>query len=288
MNFFINYIFIPFSRIFSKLGRRSQFMVAQVLGAIWFDILRVRRQMVINHLTIAFPDWPISKKISVGRQSVQHLCMSFLEYMVIYNYKPEQLKDYFEILNSDKINEQLKKGKGAMLMTLHLGAIDFAMLGFAGLGYKLNATSKDIKNKAADDFLQGVRAKYGVTSLRDRRNPFIIFKALKNNEVIIFVMDQFMGHPHGIPVEFFGKRAWTAAGLAAFSIKTQQPVIPVYNFRRDDGKVVINALDPIELEVGDDREQNIKVMTQKYNDTLEKIIRLHPEQWLWLHRRWKE
>jgi KDO2-lipid IV(A) lauroyltransferase len=288
MKFFIHYIFLPLSFIFYKLSRRAQFFCAQVLGCIWFDVLRVRRKMVLNHLSIAFPEWSLEKKISVGRQSVQHLCLSFLEFMVIYNYKPEQHTDYFEIQNISPITEQLKKGKGAMLMTLHMGTMDFAMLGFAGLGYKLNATSKDIKNKAVDDFLQNVRAKYGVKSLKDRRNPFVIFRALKDNEVIVFVMDQYMGRPHGIPVEFFGKKAWTAAGLAAFSLKTGQPVIPGYNFRREDGKVVINTLDPIELEVGDDREQNIKVMTQKYNDALEKIIRMHPEQWLWLHRRWKD
>lgn len=288
MKFFLNFIFIPVSGVFSKLPRRAQFFCAQVMGCLWFDVLRVRRKVVLSNLSIAFPEWPLKKKISVGRKSVQHLCFSFLEYMVIYNYKPEQYNDFFVVQNLDRIDNQLKKGKGVLLATLHMGAIDLALLGFAGKGYKLNATSKDIKNKATDDFLQNLRVKFGIKSLKDRRNPFVIFRALKDNEAVIFVLDQFMGRPHGIPVKFFGQTAWTAAGLAAFSMKTQQPVIPIYNFRRDDGKVVINTLEPIELEVAEDREQNIRIMTQKYNDALEKIVRMHPEQWLWLHRRWKE
>lgn len=287
MKLFISLILIPASSIFVNLSRRAQFFCAQILGCIWFDVIRLRRKVAIDNLTVAFPDWPMSKKVSVARKSVQHLCLSFFEYMIIYKYKPEYLNQYFDIHNKKKIDDQLAKGKGALLMTLHMGAIDFALLGFSGFGYKVNATLKKIQNEPIDKFVNELRAKHGIKFIADRRNPFDIFRALKNNETVMFVMDQYMGAPHGIPVKFFGKTAWTAAGLSAFSMKTQMPVIPVYNFRREDGKIEINALDPIELEVIEDREQNIKVMTQKYNDALEKIVRLHPEQWLWIHKRWK-
>ncbi|MES2768705.1 MAG: lysophospholipid acyltransferase family protein [Bdellovibrionota bacterium] len=288
MKYFINFILIPLSGVFSGLSKRSQFFCAQILGIIWFDVIRLRRKLVIQNISVAFPDWAMEKKISVGRQSVQHLCLSFFEYMIIYNYKPEMHSKYFDIHNEHIIRNQLQKGKGALLMTLHMGAIDFALVGFTGFGYKVNATLKRIKDVHIDKFVNDLRDKNGIKFIADRKNPFDIFRALKNNEAVVFVMDQHMGRPHGIQVDFFGKKAWTAAGLAAFAMKTQMPVIPLYNFRRDDGKIAIDVLDPIELEVNVDREQNIKVMTQKYNDALEKIIRLHPEQWLWVHRRWKD
>ncbi len=288
MKYFINFILIPLSGVFAGLSKRSQFFCAQILGIIWFDIIRLRRKLVIQNISVAFPDWSMEKKISVGRQSVQHLCLSFFEYMIIYNYTPEMHSKYFDIHNEHIIRNQLQKGKGVLLMTLHMGAIDFALVGFTGFGYKVSATLKRIKDVHIDKFVNDLRDKNGIKFIADRKNPFDIFRALKNNEAVVFVMDQHMGRPHGIQVEFFGKKAWTAAGLAAFAMKTQMPVIPLYNFRRDDGKIAIDVLDPIELEVNPDREQNIKVMTQKYNDALEKIIRLHPEQWLWVHRRWKD
>lgn len=293
MKFFINFILIPFSRVFAGLPYKVQFGFAKALGFVWFDVIRLRRKLVIQNLTQSFPDWPIEKKISVGRQSVQHLCMSFFEYMIIYNYDKSMHSKYFELHNAEAINAQFEKGKGALLMTLHMGAIDFALVGFTGFGYKVNATLKRIKDVHIDKFVNDMRDKNGIKFIADRRNPFEIFRALKNNEALIFVMDQHMGRPHGIQVDFFGKKAWTAAGLAAFAMKTQMPVIPLYNFRRDDGKIVMDTLEPIELKLnglalGEDREQNIRVMTQKYNDAIEKIIRLHPEQWLWVHRRWKD
>ena len=288
MKFFINFILIPMSGIFANLPRKVQFFFAQILGIIWFDVIRLRRKLVIENIGIAFPDWPMKKKISIGRQSVQHLCFSFFEYLIIYNYDSKDHSKFFEIKNRHRVDNQLKGGKGALLMTLHLGAIDFALVGFSGFGYKISATLKRIKNESIDKFVNDMRNKQGIKFIADRKNPFDIFRALKNNETVMFVMDQHMGRPHGIETQFFGKKAWTAAGLAAFAMKTEHAVIPVYNFRRADGKIEIDSLDPIELEVGQDREQTIKIMTQKYNDALEKIIRLHPEQWLWVHRRWKD
>jgi KDO2-lipid IV(A) lauroyltransferase len=288
MKFFINFILIPLSKIFAGLPYKVQFMFAKALGFVWFDVIRLRRKLVIQNLTQSFPDWSMQKKISTGRQSVQHLCMSFFEYMIIYNYDKSMHSKYFELHNAEAINEQFRKGKGALLMTLHMGAIDFALVGFTGFGYKVNATLKRIKDVHIDKFVNDMRDKNGIKFIADRKNPFEIFRALKNNEALIFVMDQHMGRPHGIQVDFFGKKAWTAAGLAAFAIKTKMPVIPLYNFRRDDGKIVMDTLEPIELALTEDREQNIKCITQKYNDAIEKIIRLHPEQWLWVHRRWKD
>lgn len=288
MKYFIKFFLIPSSKAFASLPHKTQFLFAKILGVFWFDVIRLRRKLVIQNLTQAFPDWSEAKKISVGRQSVQHLCMSFFEYLIIYNYDSKDHSKFFAIHNRHIIDEQLKKGKGALLMTLHMGAIDFALVGFSGFGYKVSATLKRIKDIHIDKFVNDMRDKNGIKFIADRKNPFDIFRALKNNECVVFVMDQHMGRPHGIQVDFFGKKAWTAAGLSAFAMKTQMPVIPLYNFRRDDGSIAIDTLDPIGLALGGDREQNIKDMTQKYNDAIEKIIRLHPEQWLWVHRRWKD
>jgi Kdo2-lipid IVA lauroyltransferase/acyltransferase len=287
MSFLIKAIFTPLSWFYSNLPRGVQILCADILGVIWFDVFRIRRKVILENLTLAFPDWEKKKKVSVGRKSVQSLCLAFCEYLILIQFEENQLQDYFEIENKNRIDEQLQSGKGALLMSLHLGTIDLALAAVNYFGYKVNATQKKIKTECIEQFIGQLRSKHGIKSIADRRNPFDIFRALKNNEALFFVMDQFMGRPHGIPVKFFGHTAWTAAGLAAFALKTKMAVIPIYNFRRDDGKIVIKTLEPIELEVQEDREQTISVMTQKYNDALEKIVRMYPEQWLWMHRRWK-
>jgi KDO2-lipid IV(A) lauroyltransferase len=289
MKLLIKLIMVPMGFVFTALPRKLQICAANAMGIFWFDILRLRRDVVLSNLKLAFPEWSEKKRIQVGRKSIQNLCLSFFEYFIIVRFKPEWRDKYFEI-EKDKfapVDQEIQKGHGVFLLSLHLGAIDFALAGYQKFGYNITCTFRRIKNKAFDDFVTGLRQKEGIKTLEDRRNPFDIFRALKNNDCVLFIMDQYMGKPHGINARFFGHPAGTAAGLAAFALKTGQPVYPAYNYRRN-GKIVLTAGRPILIDLEGDREQNILKATQKFNDSLEEIIRKHPEQWLWVHKRWKE
>ena len=105
-----------------------------------------------------------------------------------------------------------------------------------------------------------------------------------------FVLDQHMGRPFGVQTQFFGRPAGTAYGLALFQMKTERPVIPVYNYLSNDGKIHIVAEAPFEYrpELADkEREQTLVELTQSYTDKIEEIVRRYPDQWMWIHRRWK-
>ncbi len=283
---FIKIILTPICFIFSILPRWSQEACANFLGIIWFDVIRLRRRVVLENLDLAFPHWEKEKKIQIGRKSIQNLCLSFLEYLLVFRFRPEWKDRFFKIQGFEGVDKELQKGHGVLMVSLHLGAIDFAMLGYLSFGYKMAITSKRINNKIFDELLMEKRKKEGITVIEDRRNPFAIFRALKDNKCLVFIIDQFMGIPYGIPVKFFGQTAWTAAGPAAFSLKTNLVVYPVYNYRKN-GQIILQAEEPIPVEIVGDHEQNIKHMTQKYNDRLEEIIRKYPEQWMWVHKRWK-
>ena len=119
------------------------------------------------------------------------------------------------------------------------------------------------------------------------RTPFEVLKAIGKNECVIFVLDQFMGKPYGIENTFFGRKTGTAYGLALFAIKTGSPVLPLYTYRDEKLRTHMVFLEEIPLEKIEDRDLQIKVMTQKYTDKIEEIVRQKPGQWMWVHRRWK-
>jgi len=106
--------------------------------------------------------------------------------------------------------------------------------------------------------------------------------------VVIFVLDQFMGPPIGVKTLFFGKETGTAMGLTVMAKRTGAPVIPVYCHERADGKQVVSCESEIEFEEKGEKSETLTYMTQKYTDKLESIIKLYPEQWMWVHRRWKK
>ena len=121
-------------------------------------------------------------------------------------------------------------------------------------------------------------------------NAFEIFKALKKNSMVAFVVDQFMGKPFGIATQFFGKRTGSAYGLALFAQKTKSPIVPVYTYEGSDKKmhVVFEPVIDINPFIVEDKTQSLQNITQHFCDKVEEIIRRHPEQWMWVHRRWKD
>jgi hypothetical protein len=115
-----------------------------------------------------------------------------------------------------------------------------------------------------------------------------IFESLGRQRFVVFVLDQFMGPPIGLPVTFFGREAGTAAGLALITEKSKNSLFTAYSYRGRNGKIQVH-IEKLEESVvrSETREERLYEKTQWYNDTIEKQVRQFPEQWLWLHKRWK-
>ena len=152
----------------------------------------------------------------------------------------------------------------------------------------MNLITKRIKNEVINNFWFGARRFHGTRLIEDRRSTFDILKALKRNESVIFVLDQFMGPPLGVPVHFFGRKTGAAMGLALLVEKTRVPVIPCYSYVNEKGKIVDVFEPEIPFQDFGSREETIEKMTQIYTDKIEEIVRQYPEQWMWVHKRWKE
>ncbi|HHS7963046.1 TPA: lysophospholipid acyltransferase family protein [Legionella pneumophila] len=131
--------------------------------------------------------------------------------------------------------------------------------------------------------------RYGLTITSSISAPKKINQALRNKELVLFTLDQHakLENKSGIAVEFFGLHAGTYRSLAFFAHKHQTPVVPVSGYRLHNGKHVIKFHPEIEWEFHVDKEQAIYRNTLRYNQMLEKLILEYPEQWWWVHRRWK-
>jgi Kdo2-lipid IVA lauroyltransferase/acyltransferase len=138
-----------------------------------------------------------------------------------------------------------------------------------------------------DDIWFSVRGRFGTQFIAPRNSSYEILKALKSKGCVIFVLDQFMGPPLGVKTEFLGRETGTAMGLALFAHKTGAPVVPCYTRRKADGRYVVCFEPEVPFEDFDDKNKNVQYMTQKYTDRIEAIVRKYPEQWMWIHRRWK-
>lgn len=257
-----------------------------LIGILWFDILRIRRKLVLQNLNLVFPQMSVAEKIKIGRKSLRTMGRSFMDYFSVPFIHEKNYNDYFISEGEEHLIAALSKNKGVLLTSLHLGSYDFAACSLACKYKPFYIISKHFKIELLNKLWFGLRESKGIEFIGERRSSFDILKALKKNGIVCFIIDQFMGPPIGVKTTFFDKETGSPMGLAVFSMKTGSPVIPVYTYKKHNKNVIVFCPE-ILFEEQEDKDKSVQHMTQVYNHWLEEVILKHPEQWLWVHNRWK-
>ena len=270
------------------LPRFVRELIAYGIGLLWFDVLRIRRKVAIENVGIAFPEKSLAERTRIARSSLVHMGRTIVEFSHFPWFTEKDLDRYFVIENMEIMHEALKQKKGAIMLTLHGGNGDYATMALSRSGLKLHLISKIFKAEWLNDLWFGMRRKHGTSFIAPEKSSFDILRALKKNEIVIFVLDQFMGPPVGVRTKFFGKETGTAAGCALMAGRTGAPVVFADTYRRGDGKTGIVFQEVVPFVDSGLMDKNIAVMTQIYTDKIEGVIRQYPEQWMWIHRRWKD
>jgi len=262
--------------------------LGRLLCFLWFDLFRIRRQTAIANVKLAYPEKTSAQVRALARESLYHMCLTVVDFCSFSFLKPADLEAMFQWEGLEHLEAALAQGKGVFAMSLHLGNGDLGAVGLAQKDFPVHIISKIFKSQWLNDFWFGARKKLGVRFIPPRKSTYEILKALKAKEVVIFVLDQYTGPPNGILTQFFGHDTGTAVGLALFAQRSGAPVLPVYTYRKDVHRHVIRIEPPIAMEEKDTKEETLRAATQSYNDVIESIVRQHPEQWMWIHRRWKK
>jgi KDO2-lipid IV(A) lauroyltransferase len=257
------------------------------LGFLWFDVFRIRRQIVLDNLTRAFPNMSEKEKIRIGRQSLFHLGRNFVDYAYLPFLNKSNFENLFEFHNLEVLDRALARGKGVMLLTLHLGHGDLGSGALSLKGYKIFMVSKFFKLQWLNDAWFGMRRKLGTEFIGPRNSTFPLLRALKSNSIVILPLDQFTGPPIGVRTKFFGVETGTAAGFAIMAHRSKATVISVYAVRTKENKHAIHFVEEVPVPLIEGSDQSLIDVTQSFNNRLEEFVKQHPEQWMWIHRRWK-
>ena len=276
------------SQAINRLPIPVQMAIGDFFGIVWFDILRVRRDVALENLRNCFPDWSEEKRVVTARKSVCHLGRSFVEFLRLPAAELDDYADHFDVHGLDNIRNAQKRGKGVFLLVSHIGNGDWATVAFALNSLRLASITKEFKWHALNEFWFHIRQRFGLDLIPDRKSSLTILKKLKQNELVGFVLDQFLGPPIGIKTKFFGRDTGTPMGLAVLVERSRASVIPALTYRLADGRTAVVFEPEIPFVDTGDKERNIQVNTQRYCDKIEEWVREHPEQWMWVHRRWKE
>lgn len=226
---------------------------------------------------------------SLARRAFEYSALSFMH--MLYMDRVIHLKDkkHIRFENTESINNELKQGRGVILVSGHLGNWEIGINELAKKGFQINMVAFQYVNPYLNKMMNLFRLRCGVKIIPTKGAISRCEEALKRGEVVIMLADQ-TGRDKGVDAEFFGRTAPGMWGPANLHLKTGAPIIP-YGVRYDPGTRVhytISVKKPIRYQPSGNKDDDIKRLTQLYLTEIEKIIRAAPEQWIWFHRRWKK
>lgn len=198
----------------------------------------------------------------------------------------DDLDKILEVHGYENFEKANAKGKGIIFLTSHLGAFDLQITVMALRGLNPNIIGTPLKDARLNDLLWEYRNKHGAIAIERGKETFRLIKVLKSAGSVALLIDQDTKVKSRF-VNFFGMPAATPVGATVLAMKTGASVVPTYVYLGDDWKQHMHILPEVSIQLTGDDETDMVYNTQALTNLTEQHIRNHPEQWVWMHERWK-
>lgn len=263
--------------------------IGAVIGRLLYTFDKKHRNIATDNVSRAFGWAPGSHRVQrIVRQVFDNLGTMLFEIAWAHRLDPKQHPQYFRITGSENYYRAMKKKRGALLLTAHMGNWELFTITAHMAKIPANVVYRPLDSQALDDAVKKLRCRFGAKLIptTNRRAIVQIFNTLKKGECVAMLMDQNVDYYNGVFVDYFGKRACTNKGMAVLALRTGAPVVPVFMVR-DAGGFRTEVLPEIPLSKTGDKQKDIEVNTARYNQAIEAFVRRYPDQWFWVHQRWK-
>ena len=269
------------------LGWRAASWVGGLIGRFVYSPIGIRAGVVERQIAAAFPEFSRQRVVEVSRRSYDSLGRTSIETAVLPGTSSQHVLDRVERVEGwELVEAAIAEGKGLLIVTGHLGNWEFGGAYFAARGVPIDVVARSMANPIFDAYLTRTRRKIGMEVIRDkdavRRTP----RSLRDNRAIAFVSDHDALGLASTFVPFFGRPAKTPRGPAVFALRFDVPTVFVAVVRQPSGRYAI-LIEPVVVERSGDRETDIDAIVLRYTQILERLVREHPEQYFWQHRRWR-
>jgi KDO2-lipid IV(A) lauroyltransferase len=270
------------------LPRTLSRAVASTVARACFVALPKLRKTAEFNLRLAFPDWDESQRRYVLRNMVRGLGWMAAEFARLPKYTMENIAQFVVLDGHENFLAGKQRGKGVLYLTGHIGAWELSSFAHALYGFPLHYMARPIDNPRIDAFVNQYRCLSGNQPIFKNESARVMLKILKDQGTVGILADQNTMPQEGVFVDFFGTPACTSTGIARVALHTDAAVVPGYAYW-DPGirKYRLRFEPPVELVRTGDTEQDVRENTARFTKIIEQIIRRHPEQWVWLHARWK-
>ncbi len=280
-------LFRAVQRLARLLSYGAADRLGRILGMCAYVVAFPRRRIALDNLVHAFPEKSTKEIHAIARGAFRNYGISLLEMLWSGQADRGELAGLVRLINPGVAENALKQGKGLILLSAHFGSWELLLSSFLlNLGKPATAIVQLQRNKKIDAIIDGQRRRFNVTTIPMGPSVREVLKTLHQQGVVLLLADQ-SGPKESLFIDFFGRPAATHKGTAAFSLKSGAPIVFVALLRQPDGthQALFEEVD----RGGLDRysEENVAELTRRHAAVLERYIRLYPDHWLWMHKRWK-
>ena len=273
---------------FGWLPRFAAYPAAEIAAALGFRFAGRQRRAGMRNLKMAMPHLSDQERHALLRRSFSSLGRLLVEFSHFPDLTKSNISDHVVYEGFEHYESAVKRGKGVIFLTGHFGAWELSCFAHSLYGHPMKFVVREIDNARVEKLIESYRGRAGNTPIEKRNASRDILRALRNNETIGILVDQNTTRDEGVFADFFGIPAATTPAIATLALRTGAAVVPGFLiWDRTTSKHRLHFDPPMELITTGDSARDILENTRAFNAVLEKMIRLHPDQWLWIHRRWK-
>ena len=293
--------YIPVRMLFGVLGalpRRTAVRAGMFIGRLAYKLAGGLRRVALRNLEIAFPEKTLSEREAIALGSFENLGRVLGELTQFPKATPEALGDMIEFqFDSDEIREtderrsldaEREKGRGILLVGPHLGNWEMGVFAYSALEDKLTYLARPLDNPLIEEFTVRLRTRFGNQPIDKNNSVSKAMSILREGGILGVLPDVNVLPRDGVFVPFFGTLACTTSGVAMMAMRTNAMILPmccVWNKETEKYSVYYGSR--VERPNTGDRHRDVFEMTAAFTAEMEKFIRAHPDQWLWIHKRWK-
>ncbi|MDF1825420.1 MAG: 4'-phosphopantetheinyl transferase superfamily protein [Verrucomicrobiales bacterium] len=262
-------------------------------GKVFYHVVPLRRKVVMDNLNRVFGETlPEGEIVSLAQAFYGHHLKCLVEFIRMPFLSQEKKEALIRIEGSEHVEQAREQGKGVLLLTGHFGNWEVSTVAgiaqfkeYHGLFHFIR---RPLKPQWLNDFVMRRFRKAGFGTIDKAGTLDDILDLLEKNHIVVSIFDQFAIKQFGVMSEFFGHPAHTFKSAAVLAQFTGAPVIPASSWREPNGKHVLKFDAPIEIVTEGRTRDIISKNTKRFNEALEQIVLRHPEQWIWMHKRWKK
>jgi len=275
-------------RLLGALPRGVARGVGAAIGDLAYHALSRLRRVGMRNLELAFPGLAKGRREQILREVYRNLGCLLAEFCLMPGYTAEQASRFIRYEGLENYLRARDRGKGVLVLTGHLGAWELSSFYHSLMGYPMGMVIRRLDNPLVDRFVNRIRCLHGNRVIHKDDFARGLIGSMRAGETVGILMDTNMTPPQGVFVPFFGVQACTASGMARVAPKTGAAVVPGFLlWEKVEGRYVLHFGEELAVISTGDAEADAQANTAAFTAVIEQYVRRYPEQWLWMHRRWK-